>query len=70
MALPPNNPTEGAPQEAPAATVETNGTRSVEQIIAELTRQLDNMGPVNLEAVQEYDELEERYRFLETRTMT
>ena len=24
------------------------------------------MGPVNLEAVQEYDELEERYRFLET----
>jgi chromosome segregation protein len=39
---------------------------SVEQIIAELTRQLDNMGPVNLDAVHEYDELEERYRFLET----
>jgi chromosome segregation protein len=39
---------------------------SLEQIIAELTRQLDNMGPVNLEAVHEYDELEERYRFLET----
>jgi len=39
---------------------------SVEQIIADLTRQLDNMGPVNLEAVHEYDELEERYRFLET----
>jgi chromosome segregation protein len=31
-----------------------------------LTRQLDNMGPVNLDAVQEYDELEERHRFLET----
>src|SRR5205823_14526797 len=32
----------------------------------DLTRQLDNMGPVNLDAVQEYDELEERYKFLET----
>src|SRR5207253_3230666 len=28
--------------------------------------QLDNMGPVNLDAVHEYDELEERYNFLET----
>jgi len=39
---------------------------SLEQIIADLTRQLDNMGPVNLEAVHEYDELEGRFRFLET----
>jgi chromosome segregation protein len=38
---------------------------NLEQIIADLTRQLDNMGPVNLDAVHEYDELEERYRFLE-----
>jgi len=37
----------------------------VQQLIADLTRQLDNMGPVNLDAVHEYDELEERYRFLE-----
>src|SRR5450432_3035074 len=36
------------------------------QIIAELTRQLDAMGPVNLDAVHEYDELEERHRFLES----
>ena len=36
------------------------------QIIAEFTRQLDNMGPVNLDAVHEYDKLEERYKFLET----
>jgi chromosome segregation protein len=41
-------------------------TGNLEEIIADLTRQLDNMGPVNLEAVHEYDELEERYRFLET----
>ena len=37
----------------------------VEQLIAGLRTQLDNMGPVNLDAVHEYDELEERYRFLE-----
>jgi chromosome segregation protein len=38
----------------------------IEKIIGDLTQQLDNMGPVNLDAVHEYDELEERYRFLET----
>jgi chromosome segregation protein len=38
----------------------------LQKLIVDLTRQLDNMGPVNLEAVQEYDELEERYKFLET----
>jgi chromosome segregation protein len=48
-----------------AAQVSENG-ENLEQIIADLTRQLDNMGPVNLDAVNEYDELEERYRFLET----
>jgi chromosome segregation protein len=37
----------------------------VEKLIEDLTRQLDNMGPVNLDAVHEYDELEERHRFLE-----
>src|SRR5207237_1353887 len=36
-----------------------------QKLIADLTRQLENMGPVNLEAVHEYDELEERYKFLE-----
>src|SRR5205807_347066 len=37
----------------------------LQNLIANLTRQLDNMGPVNLDAVQEYDELEERFKFLE-----
>jgi chromosome segregation protein len=37
----------------------------VEKLIADLRAQLDNMGPVNLDAVHEYDELEERHRFLE-----
>ncbi|HET9856429.1 MAG TPA: chromosome segregation protein SMC, partial [Chthoniobacterales bacterium] len=38
----------------------------LQKLIGDLTRQLDNMGPVNLDAVQEYDELEERFKFLET----
>jgi chromosome segregation protein len=42
------------------------GDEDLQTLIADLNRQLDNMGPVNLEAVQEYDELEERYKFLET----
>ena len=36
-----------------------------EKLIGDLRTQLDNMGPVNLDAVHEYDELEERYKFLE-----
>jgi chromosome segregation protein len=52
---------------AEAKITEAEGDYSpVQELIAELTRQLDNMGPVNLDAVHEYDELEERYRFLET----
>ena len=39
---------------------------SLQKIIGDLTRQLDAMGPVNLDAVHEYDELEERHKFLET----
>jgi chromosome segregation protein len=41
------------------------GDEDLHRLIADLTRQLDNMGPVNLDAVHEYDELEERYKFLE-----
>jgi chromosome segregation protein len=37
----------------------------VQKLIRDLTTQLDNMGPVNLDAVHEYDELGERYKFLE-----
>ena len=42
------------------------GQIDVQKVISDLTVQLDNMGPVNLDAVHEYDELEERYRFLES----
>jgi chromosome segregation protein len=37
----------------------------IEGIVAELTERVDSMGPVNLEAIQEFEELEERYQFLE-----
>jgi chromosome segregation protein len=55
----------GDSQELAPPSTDGDG-QNLEQIIADLTRQLDNMGPVNLDAVTEYDELEERYRFLET----
>ncbi|MDQ2867286.1 MAG: chromosome segregation protein SMC [Verrucomicrobiota bacterium] len=48
------------PRPATTATEEI-----LQQLIADLTRQLDGMGPVNLDAVQEYDELEQRFQFLE-----
>src|SRR5258705_3676316 len=51
--------------ESVASAKEELGPADLEQLIAGLRTQLDNMGPVNLEAVHEYDELEERYRFLE-----
>src|SRR5947199_233177 len=38
----------------------------LDKLVGDLRTQLDNMGPVNLDAVHEYDELEERYRFLES----
>ena len=61
-------PTEGAGDEAVPASgpmpVEIPWER-IEAVVAELTERIDSMGPVNLDAIQEYDELEERYTFLE-----
>ncbi|MGZ4984698.1 MAG: chromosome segregation protein SMC, partial [Chthoniobacterales bacterium] len=53
------------PEQAVAEAPEIDASE-IENIIGDLTRQLDAMGPVNLDAVHEYDELEERHRFLET----
>ena len=52
-------------REGVASAKEELAPADLEQLIAGLRTQLDNMGPVNLEAVHEYDELEERYKFLE-----
>ncbi len=38
----------------------------VQQIVTELRQRLDGMGPVNLDAIQEFEELEERHNFLAT----
>ena len=50
--------------EAETSTEEFDESR-LRELIEEMTRQLDAMGPVNLDAVHEYDELEERHKFLE-----
>jgi len=55
-----------AEKEVPAKEGVDLADAELQNLIGELTRQLDNMGPVNLDAVQEYDELEERYKFLES----
>jgi chromosome segregation protein len=37
----------------------------IDAIVRELDQRIDSMGPVNLDAIQEYDELEERHAFLD-----
>ncbi|HUI08424.1 MAG TPA: chromosome segregation protein SMC [Verrucomicrobiae bacterium] len=37
---------------------------AIEQQVAEMQSRLDAMGPVNVEAIHEYDELEQRFKFL------
>ena len=36
----------------------------VEAVVGDLKRRLDSMGPVNLDAIEEFDELEERFNFV------
>ncbi|MEZ5405854.1 MAG: chromosome segregation protein SMC [Verrucomicrobiia bacterium] len=47
-------------------TPEPQDCNQLQQQIEEMRSKLDNMGPVNLEAVSEYDELEKRLSFLES----
>ncbi len=44
---------------------ETIPWEHIEEIVADLTERIEAMGPVNLDAIQEYDELEQRQIFLE-----
>jgi chromosome segregation protein len=37
----------------------------IEVMVREIDQRLESMGPVNLEAIQEFEELEQRYAFLE-----
>ena len=53
---------------APPTAVEqaTERTLSAEDAIAELRRKIDRLGPVNMIAIEQYDELESRHTFLTT----
>ena len=52
------------PESDPAANADIDW-EFAQTAIAEMTERINGMGPVNLEAIQEYDELEERQRFLD-----
>ncbi len=50
--------------EIPGETTGEPDWNFVELIVTDIKRRLDAMGPVNLDAIEEYEELEERYTFL------
>ncbi len=66
---------EGAPLSAEELEAQNEEVRALEafeldwdridSIVREIDQRIDSMGPVNLDAIQEYDELEQRYAFLE-----
>jgi chromosome segregation protein len=52
--------------EAPAAEAEQRiDWGRIEELVRDLEQRLDGMGPINIDAIQEYDELEQRHQFLE-----
>ena len=64
-------PAEAAPM-APGESLEAAGAveaeldwREIEGFVAELREKLDSMGPVNIDAIQEFDELLDRQKFLD-----
>jgi chromosome segregation protein len=65
-------PVEEEPETAAAAAALADGEGEgpdwafVETVIAELRQRLESMGPVNLDAIQEFEELEERHNFLQS----
>jgi chromosome segregation protein len=52
-----------SPDEMAAAGVATDWTQVAEQVVV-LQKKIDEMGPVNLVAIEEYEETEQRYNFL------
>jgi len=52
------------PQLVPAAETSIPWER-IEGLVEELTTRIDSIGPVNLDAIQEFEELEQRHAFLE-----
>lgn len=60
----PDNSSEDTPQPADESP-ELIPWERIEEIVADLIERVEAMGPVNLDAIQEYDELEQRQIFLE-----
>jgi len=59
----PEQPTEPL---APATETEQHiDWARIEELVRDLEQRLDAMGPINIDAIQEYDELEQRHTFLE-----
>jgi chromosome segregation protein len=54
-----------APVAAIAETEQSIDWNRIEELVRELDQRLDAMGPINIDAIQEYDELEQRHTFLE-----
>jgi chromosome segregation protein len=57
---------EGAAPLGTAVEAATQRTLSAEEAITELKRKIDRLGPVNMIAIEQYDELESRHLFLTT----
>ncbi len=55
--------TQSSPEEFQDTPGEPNWSQ-VESLVHELKRKIESMGPVNVDAIEEYDELEERHNFL------
>ena len=58
-------PSEEAAETIPAESEQKIDWGRIEALVAELQQRLDSMGPINIDAIQEYDELEQRHQFLE-----
>ena len=54
------------PVAEPVAGAASGGPMTVERMVAALRAKIDRLGPVNMMAIEEFDDLDERYEFLTT----
>ena len=54
------------PAAAPGIEPATTGPVSAEEMVAALKEKIERLGPVNMMAIEEFDDLDERYAFLTT----
>lgn len=54
-----------ADDDVPSSGADSLPWDEIKALVSTLTERLDSMGPVNLDAIQEFEELEQRYQFLE-----